>query len=74
MAKKGGGFLYRQAQVRGLLGGSRPWRYVWILLMARRVLRRVTTDKPEVVYRQELRPGEAIIVSARETEPRIIGQ
>lgn len=64
MAKKG--FLYRQAQVRGLLGGSRPWTVLWLLLVARRVLKRVFRDDPEVVYSEPLLPGQTVIVSNRQ--------
>lgn len=70
---RGGGFVYRQAQVRGLLGGSRPWTYLWLFLVAKRILRRLTRDSPEVVYRSELQPGETIVVSSADREPRIIG-
>lgn len=72
MARRGG-FVFRQAQMRGLLGGSRPWTYLWLLLVAKRVLRRLTRDEPEVVYRSELQPGETIVVSSADREPRIIG-
>lgn len=72
MARRGG-FVYRQAQVRGLLGGSRPWTYLWLFLVGKRILRRLTRDAPEVVYRSELQPGETIVVSSADREPRIIG-
>lgn len=72
MARRGG-FVFRQAQLRGLLGGSRPWTYLWMFLVAKRILRRVTRDEPEVVYRSELEPGETIVVSSADREPRIIG-
>jgi hypothetical protein len=71
MANKG--FLHRQAQMRGLLGGSRPWTILWGLLTARRLLKRLLGDKPEVVYREELLPGETIVISAEDREPRVFG-
>ena len=71
MAKKG--YLHRQAQVRGLLGGSRPWTILWAVLTARRVLKRLLRDEPEVVYSEELRPGEAIIISGKDRQPRVLG-
>lgn len=70
---KRSGLLYRQAQVRGLLGGSKPWTYLWVLLAARRLLKRLTRDEPEVVYSEDLLPGQAIIISATDHEPRIFG-
>jgi hypothetical protein len=69
-AKKG--LLYRQAQMRGLIGGSRPWTYLWVLLAARRLLKRVLRDEPEIVYSEELLPGEAIIISGKDRQPRIL--
>jgi hypothetical protein len=70
-AKKG--FLHRQAQMRGLLGGSRPWTILWAVLATRRLLKRLTRDAPEVVYSEELLPGQAIIISGRDREPKVLG-
>lgn len=72
--RKRGGFVYRQAQIRGLLGGSRPWTMLWVVLVARRVLRRLTRDEPEILYSEELRDGEAVVLSAKRREPRVIGR
>lgn len=58
-------FLYRQAQLKGLFGGSRPWLYLWVGLAGLRLLRRVTKDEPEILYSEELRDGEALVLSAR---------
>jgi hypothetical protein len=66
-------FLYRQAQVRGLLGGSRPWTILWGVLAARRLLKRLLRDEPEVVFSEELRPGESLVISSQDREPRIVG-
>lgn len=71
--RKRPGFVYRQAQVRGLLGGSKPWTYLWLLLAARRVLRRLARDEPEVVYREDLLPGESLVITAEGASPRVIG-
>lgn len=72
-AKKRPGLLYRQAQLRGLLGGSRPWLILWVVLAGRRLLRRITRDAPEIVYSEELADGQTIIVSASDREPRVLG-
>jgi hypothetical protein len=72
-ARKRPGLLYRQAQLRGLLGGSRPWMILWVVLAGRRLLRRLTTDAPEIVYSEELADGQTIVVSAGEREPRVLG-
>jgi len=70
--KKRPGLLYRQAQLRGLLGGSRPWMVLWSVLAMRRLLKRLTTDQPEVLDTITLEPGQAIVVSNRDREPRVI--
>jgi hypothetical protein len=70
--KKKKGLLYRQAQMRGLIGGSRPWTYLWVLLAARRLLKRILRDEPEIVYSEELLPDEAIVISGRDRQPRIL--
>jgi hypothetical protein len=67
------GFLHRQAQLRGLLGGSKPWTILWVLLSARRILKRVFNDEPKVVYSEELAPGQAVVISNLDREPKIIG-
>ena len=72
MAKKKG-FLHRQAQVRGLLGGSKPWTWLWVLLTARRVLKRLLRDDPEVVWSERLAPGETLVISNSEREPKVVG-
>jgi hypothetical protein len=67
------GFVYRRAQVRGLLGGSRPWTILWALLFTRRILRKLFADKPEVVYSETLEAGETLVISSEDRTPRIIG-
>ena len=71
--KKRPGLLYRQSQLRGLLGGSKPWTILWAVLLTRRLVKRVFSDKPDVVYREELKPGHAVVISNKDTEPRVIG-
>lgn len=72
-AKKKKGYIHRQAQLRGLLGGSKPWTILWVLLSARRMLKRVFGDEPEIVYSEPLEPGQAVVISAKDREPRVIG-
>jgi hypothetical protein len=60
-------YLRRRAQLRGVVGGSRGWTILWVVLMGGRLLRRVTSDKPEVVFTRKLRPGEALVIRAEKT-------
>ncbi len=67
------GALYRQAQLRGLFGGSRPWRLLWGVLFGARLLKRATGNTPEVVFREKLRPGEALVIRNGEPPVRVFG-
>jgi hypothetical protein len=55
--------LIRNGVRKGLLGGSRTWLVVGGAAFAVRVLRKLTAREEEVVYREELRPGEAVVVA-----------
>jgi hypothetical protein len=66
-------YLRRRATIRGPFGGSRQWTLVWAILMGVRLLRRLTKSKEDVVYSEELRPGESLLISGVDREPRIIG-
>lgn len=55
-------YLYRAGQVKGLLGGSRPWAIVWALLFGARMLKKATGREPEVVHRAELEPGDGLVI------------
>lgn len=57
-------FLRRTAFLKGLLGGNRAWFALWTALAAARLVRRLTTDEPEVVYRSQIDPGEALLIRA----------
>ena len=72
-SKKKKGFVHRQAQLRGLLGGSKPWTMLWVLLTVRRLLKRVFDDAPEIVYSERLEPGQSLVISAQDREPKVIG-
>ena len=66
-------YLRRRATMRGLLGGSRPWFLLWVTLFALRILRRITRDKEEVVYSEELKAGQTLVISASDRQPKVIG-
>ena len=71
--RKKKGLIHRQAQLRGLLGGSKPWTVLWVFLTLRRLLKRVFQDEPEIVYSERLEPGQSLVISAQDREPRVIG-
>lgn len=49
--------------VRGVLGGSRPWLAVAVAGAGFRLLKRMVGKQPEVVFREELKPGQAVVIS-----------
>jgi hypothetical protein len=65
-AKKGftrAAMLRRRALRKGPLGGSRGWTYLWAVLFAARLLKRLTAGKEEILMTEELQPGETLIIS-----------
>ncbi len=56
-------FLWRNGLRRGLLGGSRPWLYVFVAMGTARVVRRIAGRAPETVFSGQLAPGEALIIT-----------
>jgi hypothetical protein len=48
---------------KGVLGTSRMWLAIWAVLTSARLMRRWVGHKPEVVFRQRLQPGDAIMIS-----------
>lgn len=66
--------LRRRAAMKGLLGGSRPWLALWVTLFGMRLLRRLTRDKPEVVFSEKLEAGQSLVISAVDREPKVLGR
>ena len=62
-------YLRRRAQFKGVVGGSRGWTIVWAVLMGGRMLRRATSDAPEVVFTRKLRAGESVVIRSEHPEP-----
>ena len=62
-------YLRRRAQFKGVVGGSRGWTIVWALIMGGRLLRRATSDAPEVVFTRKLRAGESVVIRSEHPEP-----
>lgn len=63
-------YLYRRAQLKGPLGGSRGWTVLWVALLGRRLLKRATKDKPDVVYSEVLRPGQSLVIRSDDGRKR----
>jgi hypothetical protein len=57
---KGLAFLQRRGVNKGVLGSSRGWFWVAVATWGLRRLRRAVGSEYELVYRGELKPGEAI--------------
>ena len=54
--------LRRIALARGL-GKSRAWLTVGVAAWGLQYLKRLATKEPKVVFREQLRPGERLVIS-----------
>lgn len=54
------GFLQTRGVQRGVFGTSRAWFWIAIAAWVVRRLRRVVGSEPELVFRGEIKPGQAI--------------
>ena len=63
--------LLPRALRKGFLGDSQLWTIVGSLVVAMRVLRRITADKPEVAYCERLEPGQTLVIS-HERDARVV--
>lgn len=59
----------RRGLRRGIVDGSRPWLVVGVAAGLLAVARRLTEERPEVVAREVLHPGDTVIVRAHAPEP-----
>ena len=57
------GSARRLAGARAGAAGGRLWVGVSLALTGLRLLRRMATRTPKVVFREELRPGEQLVVT-----------
>jgi hypothetical protein len=55
--------LTRMGAVRGLLGGSKAWFAVWVLAGGFRMLAKVFRREAEVVYSEDLEPGQSLVIT-----------
>lgn len=56
-------FVRISAFQRGVLGSSRTWFGVWVLLVVARLARRLSGRDPQVLERFELRAGEGVVIT-----------
>ncbi|MBI2168571.1 MAG: hypothetical protein HYU28_03595 [Actinobacteria bacterium] len=63
------GTLVRRGLRKGIVEGSRPWLAVGVAAGLVAIVRRVTSQPPETVWRAPLKPGEGVLISVREPEP-----
>ena len=63
--------LRRTAIRKGMLGSSRPWFWIAVVTTSFRLLRRVIGRQEKVVWREELKPGDTLVI-AHEREPEVI--
>lgn len=55
--------LTRMGAMRGLLGGSRGWFALWAVAAGFRMVAKVVRKEPEVVYSEDLEPGESLVIT-----------
>ena len=63
-------FLRRRGMLKGVLGGNRYWTLIWVVTALVGLIKRFTGDKPEIVYREELQPGDALVIKAEDLPPQ----
>ena len=57
------GLLLRQGFKRGVLGGNRTWLTIGGVALTFRLLQKLSGSEPKVVYSEELKPGEALVIA-----------
>jgi hypothetical protein len=67
----GSRYLRVNALRRGVLGDSRPWFWFAVVSYSFRALRRLLGRTEKVLYREELRPGQTLVI-AHDREPEIV--
>jgi hypothetical protein len=55
--------LWPRAWRKGLVGGNQAWTAVFLVIGGFRVVRWLSRDGDGVVYREQLRPGESVVIS-----------
>ena len=63
-------YLRARGMVKGVLGGNRAWTVVWVVIAVSGLIRRFAGDKPDIVYSEELEPGDALVIKSEVLPPR----
>jgi hypothetical protein len=57
------GVIWRAAVRKGFWGGQRNWMTIFAVIAAVKAVRRVAGSTQSVVYTEELRPGQALVIT-----------
>ncbi len=55
--------IWLNALRRGFFGGSRVWMVVFAAMGTARLFKRLAGSEPDTVYCEELKPGEALLLT-----------
>lgn len=55
--------LTRMGVTRGLFGGDRRWLALGTAAFGLRALVKLATKEPKVVYSEDLKPGESVVIT-----------
>jgi hypothetical protein len=58
-----GGIIWRAAVRKGFWGGQRNWMTVFAVIGTIKAVRRLTGSTQSVVYTEELKPGQALVIT-----------
>ena len=58
-----GGIIWRASVRNGLWGGRKHWTTLFAVLATVKLVRRLAGSTKEVVFTEELKPGEAFIIT-----------
>ena len=56
-------YLRRRSMADGLLGESKVWFRIGVVVWAVHLLRRLASKGPKTVYEAELEPGQTLVIS-----------
>ena len=58
-----GGMIWRASVRKGFFGGQQTWMTVFAVLGAVKAFRRFAGSTPDLVYSEELAPGQALVIT-----------